>query len=305
MIYTLTLNPAIDFELIVADFEFDAVSRALGSRVDCGGKGFNVSRMLANLKMPSIAMGLVGGPTGDRLSAMLGELGIDTRFTRIAGETRTNVSLVQAGGSKHLKVNDTGPSISDEELAELIGMVRAAARPGDWWVLAGSLPPGVPDDVYAQLITILDQQGAFTVLDSSGEALRLGCAAGPTLVKPNLAEAEQLTGLVVSDAASLTALAQAALLLGPASLVLSMGKTGALLATPDEQVECISPRIVEQNPIGAGDSMVAGLVWGLSQGQSQSGSLTLGIACGAATASCAGTTLGTLADVEALLANSN
>ena len=301
MIYTVTLNPAVDLEMVVGDFEFDTVSRATKSRIDCGGKGFNVSRMLSNLKTPSIAMGFVGGKSGERLEQELQALGINTVFNWVEGETRTNVSIVKADNSKYLKVNEAGPAIVQSDIDALTDKVQLNAKPGDWWVLAGSLPPGVPATFYASLISIIKGAGANVMLDTSGEALRAGCGVKPTIIKPNMEEARELTASVCGKDATDAEVAKAVLAMGPENMIISMGKDGALLATHDDLQMVKTPTIKERNPIGAGDSMVGGIIWGLSQGQPLIEALRAGIACGAATASKEGTELGSYEMVIELL----
>ncbi|WP_196159877.1 1-phosphofructokinase [Reinekea sp. G2M2-21] len=303
MIYTLTLNPAVDLELQISDFAFNSVARAQGSRMDCGGKGFNVSRMLRNLDVDSTAMGFVGGLNGQRLTQALAAMGIATHFTEIAGETRTNVSVVAHDSGQHIKVNESGPEITAAELTALVDAVQERLSPGDWWVLGGSLPRGVPDTIYADLIQRIESAGAHAVLDTSGAALRAGCLAGPTLVKPNVEEAMQLLGLSAADVSGSDDWASAVLGLGPKNLVVSLGKDGALYATADTLAAVQSPSVVESNPIGAGDSMVAGLVWKLSTGASLPEAMPWGLACGAATASRRGTELGSLTQVTDLVAS--
>ncbi len=301
MIYTLTLNPAVDRELAVDKIVFDTVLRASEWRVDCGGKGFNVARMLQSLGTSSVALGFAAGKSGELLDDTLRSLGIETDFVWIGGETRTNVSIVSADHAHHVKVNEPGPTVSETDLAKLIQKVRDLARPDDWWVLAGSLPPGVPPAFYAEIITILQSSGARVFLDTSDEALRQSCAAKPFLVKPNAAEAQELTGLPINTPAEIAAVGAAIQAMGPDNVIISLGKQGALLVEGKGAWLAASPEIVERNPIGAGDSMVAGLVWGLSQGHSMPDALCRGIACGAATASQNGTSVGSLAQVNELL----
>jgi 1-phosphofructokinase family hexose kinase len=301
MIYTLTLNPAVDRELTVPAIEFDSVLRATESRVDCGGKGFNVARMLAALGSPSTAVGFAGGKAGELLGEMLAALGIGVEFIPVQGETRTNVSIVSPAEGRYVKANEPGPRITPAEEAALFARVGALARPGDWWVLAGSLPPGVEADIYARLITRLKAAGAGVLLDTSGAALAHGCDAGPFLAKPNALEAGQLTGLPVETRPQLAAAARSILGRGVGNVVVSLGKDGALLVTPEGEWAARSPRIRESNPIGAGDSLVGGLVWGLQAGLPLPEALRWGIACGAATASLPGTAVGTRALVEELV----
>ncbi len=299
MIYTLTLNPAIDRELTVAALEFDDVLRATGVRTDFGGKGINVSRMLASLGVSSVALGFAGGPAGRMLGDGLAALGIASAFTPIHGETRTNVSIVASDHSRHIKVNEGGPAISATEQEALLAQVRDLAQPDDWWVLAGSLPPGVDCTIYATLIATIQSAGGYVLLDTSGPALVAGCAARPTVIKPNASEMAQLTGLPVTTPQE--ALMAAASLTDIPVVVISMGSQGAVLVAEGQGILARPPAIQEQNPVGAGDSLVAGLVYGLSRG-SAAEALRLGVACGAATASQPGTSVGTRAVVEQLAA---
>ena len=301
MIYTVTLNPAIDKELVVPAIEFDTVLRSGAVHLDYGGKGFNVSRMLNALGSHSVALGFAGGHNGQLLRDGLQSLGIETDFVWVDAETRTNVSVVTEVPSHYVKVNEPGPTISPAAIDSLNKKVKSLARQDDWWVLAGSLPPGVPPSIYADLIRKIQIAGAFVILDTSGEALRLGCRERPFLVKPNDTELKQITGLPVNNPTEIAAAAKAMQASGPANVVVSLGKAGALLLDEQQIWQVKSPTIEERNPIGAGDSMVGGLVWGLSEGLPVIEALCWGIACGAATASLSGTAVGSRPLVEKLL----
>jgi 1-phosphofructokinase family hexose kinase len=301
MIYTVTLNPAIDKELVVPDLVLDTVLRSEEVRLDFGGKGFNVSRMLAALGSRSVALAFAGGHNGRLLRDGLEALDIATDFVWVDEETRTNVSIVTAVPGHYLKVNEPGPAISAAAQEALQEKVRACAAPDDWWVLAGSLPPGVAPSFYAQLIRIIQDAGARAVLDTSGEALRQGYKARPFLIKPNELELGQMTGLPVNSLQEAAAAARAVQDTGVANVVVSLGKAGALLATAQAVQQVASPQIEERNPIGAGDSLVGGLVRGLAGGLPLAEALRWGIACGAATASLSGTAVGPRPLVEALL----
>lgn len=300
MIYTLTLNPAVDRELTVPAIEFDSVLRASETQLDFGGKGFNVSRLLKGLDASSMAVGFLGGKAGETLQEGLKSLGIGTDFVWISGETRTNVSIVTQAHDHYIKVNEKGPVIEIGKQQELLEKIAALARPGDWWVLAGSLPPGVPDGFYARIVAVLNQKGAMCLLDTTGEALRLGCQERPYLVKPNAEEAHALTGMPVETTIEIVQAAVEIRKMGAQNVVISLGKKGALLITAEETWLARSPKIKEKNPIGAGDSMVGGLVWALTQGYPLKDSLGWGIASGAATASLSGTAVGTLPLITAL-----
>jgi 1-phosphofructokinase family hexose kinase len=167
-------------------------------------------------------------------------------------------------------------------------------------VLSGSLPPGASPGLYAEIVRIVNAAGARALLDASGPPLAQGCGAAPYLVKPNAAEAAELTGLPVEDEAGARAAAARIQAIGVAHVLVSMGKRGAVLSSGGRGWVARPPPIVERNPIGAGDSMVAGLVWGLSRGLPLEEALRWGVASGAAAASLDGTAFGTRGQVEEL-----
>ena len=292
MIYTLTLNPAVDLEYSVSTLVINEVLRSPVARKDFGGKGFNVSRMLNVLGVESVALGFVGGRNGRMLQEGLHSLGISTDFVLTAGETRANVSIVGQQDGDHIKVNEPGPTISDEEKNMLLKKVRELASDGDWWVLAGSLPPGIPADIYIELIEMIQAGGAKVILDTSGAALKHSLRAKPFLVKPNHIEAGELTGLPTSTPAEIVEAAQAIMALGAENVAISLGKHGAIIVTSECQYLGHPVSIKEHNPIGAGDAMVAGLVYQLSVAAPVVDALRWGLACGASAASQAGTEMG-------------
>ncbi|MBN2499848.1 MAG: 1-phosphofructokinase [Anaerolineales bacterium] len=298
MIYTVTLNPAIDRELLVPEIEFDTVLRASKWQVDFGGKGFNVSRLLLGFDTPSVTLGFVGGESGKFLENGLHSLGIQTDFVRVEGETRTNVSIRSQAKSHYIKANEPGPTISAAGVQQLLAKITQLAAPDDWWVLAGSLPPGCPVNIYSQIITLIQSKGSHAILDTSGEALKLGCQAAPFLCKPNLHEAQTLTGLTNVDPREVAA---AVLETGPANVVISLGEDGAVYSGAQGAFAIASPQIAEKNPIGAGDSMVGAMVWALAQGMDFEGVVRWGVACGAATASLEGTSVGDKQAAQTLL----
>ena len=300
MIYTLTLNPAVDRELTVPEMEFDSVLRASESRVDFGGKGFNVSRLLKGMEEPSTAVGFLGGNAGELLQNGLQSLGIGTDFVWVAGETRTNVSIVTQTHDHYIKVNEKGPLVDADKQKELLEKIDSLAKQGDWWVLAGSMPPGVADDFYARIVNVLNKHEANAILDTTGDALRFGCAEKPYLVKPNAEEVHALTGMPVDSTTEIAAAAAELRKMGAQNVVISMGKAGALMQSAEETWLTHSPKIQEKNPIGAGDSMVGGLVWALTQGIALKESLGWGVASGAATASLSGTEVGSRPLIEEL-----
>ncbi len=293
MIYTVTLNPAIDKQITVDTVALDTVLRATAVQVDAGGKGFNVSRALATQGVQNCALGFVGGAEGDFLTTALEEQGVQTEFVRLSQPTRTNVSVVGTHGDAHFKVNEAGPTIDSTAEQALISQVRTLAKQGDWWVLAGSLPPGIDRDIYNTLATIIRDAGAFVALDTSGNALANALAFGADLVKPNHHEAAELIGKPISTLAEAAAAALDLQAQGGRYVVISMGGQGAVIAANGQAWQAEAAPIEEQNPIGAGDAMVAGLVRRFSEGATGADALQWGMATGAVSASLTGTDFGT------------
>jgi len=290
MVITVTPNPVLDHTLTVPQIAFDTVTRATAVRDDWGGKGFNVSRVLLALGVESVALGFVGGATGQRLAAGLAALGLPTDFVTIAGETRTNVVIAEADSGRYVKVNEAGPMVQPEEIAQFLDKVRQQATGGekraarDTWALCGSLPPGVPDDFYAQLIEILQPRGVRVLLDTSGAALRLGCEARPFLVKPNAEEAATFAGHPVHTRDDALNAAHAFLERGITQVALSLGAEGLLLATRDDAVFAIPPDVPVKNVTGAGDALLAGLAYAIERGLSLAEQARWGVATGTASA---------------------
>jgi 1-phosphofructokinase family hexose kinase len=299
-IYTVTLNPALDRSLIVSQIVFGEVLRANSSQLDWGGKGFNVSRALKALGQDSLAMGYVGGATGSLLERGLHSLGIQTDFTYIAGETRTNTVIIEAATEKYIKVNEAGPIIQPTEQAAFLDKVASRVAPGDIWAFSGSLPPGLAVDFYAKLIRLVQAKGALACLDTSGPALQAGVEARPFLVKPNLVEAQDCSGLKAGSDNDLLAIRNTFLAQGIQLLALSLGAHGLLLASPHQTVQARPPLVIARNPTGAGDCLLAGLIWALARDCPLPDAARWGVAAGTAAAVQEGTAVGSQAEVARL-----
>lgn len=298
MIFTVTLNPALDKEYKVPQIVFDDVMRMASMRIDFGGKGFNVSRMLKSLGAKSTALGFVGGHTGDVITTGLESLDIPVDFTLIQGETRTNISIVDQGEHHYVKLNESGPAVTEAEINGLLKKIDTLITQGDFWVLSGSLPLGVPDDIYAQIIRKVNKANAYVVLDASGLSLQLGIEAKPYLIKPNIHELNELLGVDIQDAKALPNYLAELHGQGVNNILVSLGKEGALLSDSQRCFLGSPPKIFAQNPIGAGDSMVAGMVWRLAAGDSPQEALPWSLACGTAAASLPGTGVPSPAQVK-------
>ena len=298
MIYTITLNPALDLELSVEAIRFDQVLRADRTRVDCGGKGFNIARALAELGQSSLALGLVGGKTGERLVEELDRLGVKTDLDWIQGETRTNIAIVTPEEGVYIKVNQPGPEVSPAEVGRLLEKVGRLAQPGDLWVLSGSLPPGAAPDTYRRLIQTIQTAGGKALVDADGENLRQACASAPYLVKPNALEASRYFGMEVGNIELAVVAARRFHGSGIRLAIITLGADGAVLSDGENTWLATPPMIPVRSAIGAGDASLAGFVWGISRGASLPEALRLGVASGTAAASLPGTAVADRALLE-------
>lgn len=301
-ILTLTPNPGLDVTVTVPEVQLDTVLRASATRVDPGGKGFNVARALSALGMESVALAPLGGHAGARMVEMLAAHRVAIQVVPIAQETRSCYVVTDAAGTRHLKVNEPGPMLTGAEGASLIAAVDAAAQAGDFWVLAGSLPPGLPADFFAQLIRLLQRRGAHAVLDASGEALRLGVAARPFMIKPNALEVADLLGSEVRTLAEAAQAARTLCAAGVEIVAISLGADGLLLAKDGVAVHAQPPAIQPRNTVGAGDASVAGILWALAQGLPPAEMARWGAACGTAATMRPGTDFAPLVEVQAIAA---
>ncbi len=199
MILTVTLNAAIDRTVAVPNFRLGQRHRAVESRTVAGGKGVNVARALKLLGRPVIATGLVGGSAGTRIVERLGEESILNDFTRIGGESRTNLAVVDPTTGEQTEINERGPQVTPEEVDRFVEKLLYLAQGATICVLAGSIPPGCDPDVYARLVNELKSLNVTTVLDTDGEQMRGGLRAGPAVVVPNALEAEEAVGYEFND----------------------------------------------------------------------------------------------------------
>ena len=284
MILTVTLNAAIDRTVAVPNFRLGQRHRAVDARTVAGGKGVNVARALRLLGRPVIATGLVGGASGTRVLEALREESVLTEFTRIAGETRTNLAVVDPTNGEQTEINDRGPEVSPDELEAFMEKLLYLAQGASLCVIAGSIPPGTPEDYYARLITELRGLGVPTVLDADGEQMRAGLRAEPAVVAPNVGEAEEAVGHEFNDDDDY-AMGLAGLLEMGASEAIITSATGCVAIVgqgPDRRR--YEARIEQLEPVatvGSGDSFLAGYVAARFEGASPRDCLAFGVACGA------------------------
>ena len=288
MVVTVTLNPAIDKRMIVPRLKVGATNRAEVERIDPGGKGVNVAKALQQLGCPVVATGFLAGNNGRLIAEGLAARGITADFIQVPGETRVNLKIKDPVEGTETEINEPGFHVEEKYVKQLEGKLESYAGRCDTVVLSGSLPPGVPTDVYAGLIAIARRAGAKTILDTNGSALRSGLAAGPDLLKPNRVEIEELVGAKIENERELAQAARQVLGMGVSRVVVSLGAEGALAASAREVWRARCPSLEVRSSVGAGDAMVAALVYALRKDLPEEESLRLATAAGSATASMSG-----------------
>jgi tagatose 6-phosphate kinase len=277
VIIVVCLNPALDVTHHVDAVDWGGVNRPRAVRARPGGKGLNVARTLHALGVDVLVLGLAGGITGAGVEAALRERCVSAALTPVAGETRRTFSVVD--DSRVTAFYEPGPTVGEEEFAGFRRGYEQALDGAAAVVLSGSLPPGLEPATYA---TLIQAAGIPAVLDTHGEALRLGAAAGAAMVKPNLAELESLTGhkLATPD----EVIAAAGQLRGAQAVVVTLGSDGLLATTGDGCWRARAPAAVTGNATGAGDAVAAALAHGLVLGRPWDERLRHAAALGAATA---------------------
>lgn len=293
MIYTLTFNPAIDYVMRIGKLNFGETNRSSSEEIQFGGKGINVSTILANLGLENVALGFVAGFTGEALDRAVTKRGVRTDFIRLAeGNTRINVKLK---GESETEINAQGPHISQEDIAKLYEKLEAI-RSGDTLVLAGSVPGTLPQDIYETILSRLDGRGIRFVVDATGKLLTNVLKYHPFLIKPNRAELEEICGRKLEGDDAIAEAANELRAQGAVNVLVSLGKHGSLLVDEFGRIHrrgIIPGKVV--NTVGSGDSMVAGFIAGAEKDYETA--MTLGNAAGNATAFASG-----LASKEEILA---
>ncbi len=290
MIYTITLNPALDRTIWIDRIRDDVSNRILDECSYAGGKSIDVSKVLKNLDIDSIALGFVGGFAGRELEGRLLNEGIQSDFVRVAGETRTNIILHEKETGRQLAFNARGPEIRPSEIMQLVEQLEKLPCP-ELVTIGGSLPPGVSPEIYRKIIMIFGKCRAKVVLDVDGQALSAGIKASPNIIKPNIHELSELVGRELSKIDEVVAAAREINQGGVEIVLVSMGARGILLVSNGEEYVAEPPEVKVENTIGAGDSSVAGFIFGLITGKDLKESLIYAAAAGTATTMRQGTAL--------------
>ena len=280
MIYTVTVNPSIDYIVQLPQLTLGAVNRMSYDTKLPGGKGINVSRILNQLAVKNAAWGFLGGFTGGFIQQQLAAEQMTADFTKIDADTRINIKI-KAG--EETEINGQGPAISAPALAAFKDKFDQL-QAGDIVVMSGSLPPTLPESFYRDLIPLIKAHGADFVIDTTGQALLDTLSAQPLVIKPNHHELAALFNVELTGDADIVKYGRKLLDLGAKHALVSMAGDGAFLITPDQVYKSTAPKGTVINSVGAGDSMIAGFVGTFSQTHDPLQSFETGLACGSATA---------------------
>lgn len=282
MIYTVTFNPALDYVIHMEQFIPGQVNRTEKEEIYFGGKGINVSTVLKNLGVESIALGFIAGFTGEALQADLQRKGISSRFLLLpCGLSRINVKIK---GQSETEINAQGPDISQDALSRLFSQLDELSE-GDFLVLAGSVPSSLPQDIYRQILARLENKGVMAVVDATRELLTEVLCYKPFLIKPNQHELGEIFHRELTTDEEITDCARKLQEQGARNVCISMAGAGSILLTEEGALHRMGvPKGTVKNSVGAGDSMVAGFLAGYLEKHDFTYALKMGTAAGSATA---------------------
>lgn len=297
MIYTVTFSPAVDYVMDLSALEIGAINRSKGEHALPGGKGINVSIVLANFNTPSVATGFLGGFTGEYIKKELEQRNIKSQFIEVEGLTRINVKI---RGEEETAINGQGPHITDKNIEDLLCLLEKLNE-NDLLVLSGTVPSSLPSNIYETILERIKNNHVKLIVDSNKDILLNTLKYHPVLVKPNQEELEEMFNVKINNPAELEQTARKLLDLGVQNVIVSLGKDGALLVNKDLTIKSGCPKGKAKNTVGAGDSLVAGFIDEFTKTGNIVSAFYKGIATGSASAFSEG--LATEKEVEALLNN--
>ncbi|WP_411504376.1 1-phosphofructokinase [Brevibacillus centrosporus] len=280
MIYTVTLNASIDYHVWLQTLTQSSIHEAQKEWKSAGGKGINVSKVLRNLGLPSVALGFAGGFTGAFIRQELEREGIVHQLISTAEDSRINIKI-KAG--TETDISGVSPSIPSEAQGQLLGQLDLLTG-NDVLVLAGSVPASMPADFYGSIMQRLRPRGVNVILDAKGKALAQALPEGPFLIKPNQHELGQLFGVQVTTFEEAVYYAKKAMEIGASNVIVTLGGNGAVLVSPETELVAQFPKQQAVNSIGAGDSVVAGFLYGVSHQWEIRDAFRYAVAAGCSTA---------------------
>ncbi len=300
-VLTVTLNPAIDKTITLSDFKIGCLNRVKHLRIDPGGKGINVAKVLKEFDVKVITTGFIAGNQGKFLMNQLEQQGIQFAFSEVEGETRTNLKIVDEASNITTEINEQGFEITDADIEKFSAQLFKKIEKGSILVLGGSLPNGAPTDIYRKIIEVVQAKGAKVILDADGDALKEGIEAKPYAVKPNLQELEQYLNQPLETDQEILAAGQQLLNKGISIVLISLGNKGSLIMNHQESYRVDPFPIIPKSTVGAGDSMVAAMVYCILNQKSFEELARWTTAAGTVTAAKSGTQVCTLNEVQELI----
>lgn len=297
MIIAVTLNPAVDKTVEVDNCTINSVNRISSIKLDAGGKGINVSKVVKSLNGESIALGALAGKTGKFIKSYMDTEKIENDFIFVPGETRTNIKIVDKIKNTNTDINEFGNNISEEDIKRIKEKVFKLAKTDDILVLSGSVPQSIEKNIYELWIKEARDLGIKTILDAEGELLKYGILSAPYLIKPNIHELEKLFDVKINGMAETISLCKGIFDYGVKMVAVSLGSQGALFMNKEKTIYAHGLKVKVKSTVGAGDSMVAALAFALEKGYSFERSVTLSVAAATAGVMTEGTTAGILEDI--------
>ena len=282
MITSISLNPSIDRMLVVENFTPGGLNRVVEKRDTAAGKGINVALAVSALGLDAECVGFMYRDSGSLFEKRLMINSTPFDFVWCEGEVRTNIKVFDRAAGVVTELNESGTTIGEEEIAQMTEMVCRHAENSDYLVLSGSLPPGCPQDYYRTLINAVEGLGCRCVLDADGDRLKYGLQARPFMIKPNRYELETMIGRKLDGIADIRDAARKYIDLGVEIVTVSLGADGALIASADDTLYAPRMNIEVKSTVGAGDSMVAGLVAGFMADRTLEDTFRMGVAAASA-----------------------
>ena len=293
LILTLTVNPAIDRNVMVDRLAFEDRGYILSTGESPGGRGINASRVIQLLGSKTLAVAPSGVANGKRFESLVTSCSFPIEIVRIDQEVRTNLTITDKQGLT-VKLNEIGPKMTARDVDRIGSAVEKNLKQASWFMICGSLPPGVPPQFYKDLIVAARKKKVRTLLDTDGDALLTGMEASPAVVSPNQQEAERLLNRALITRTHLIDAVQRLRGMGAESVVLSLGSRGAIAQEGSDIVEAVPPRIDPVCPIGSGDALAAAYVWAMDRGKHFIDAVRWGVAAGTAAARLPGITFASL-----------
>lgn len=297
LILTLTINPAIDRNVLADRLAFEDRGYILDTSESAGGRGINASRVLHSFGADTLAIVTSGGKIGKRFEKLIETSHFPAEVVHIEDEMRMNLTISDKQGLT-IKLNELGPAVSDREQRAVEAAVEKHLGGASWLMICGSLPPGVPAHFYTSLVNLAKNRGVKTLLDADGDALLHGLEAAPAVVTPNQQEAERLLNRALITRSHFFEAADRIHGMGAEQVIISLGSRGAVGRCGDSLYEAVPPRVEAISPIGAGDALAAAFVWAVDRGETFKDALRWGVAAGTASATLPGMMFAPLPQVQ-------